>query len=313
MKRVLIVDLMHDSIEQMLREAGFEPDYRPLISREEILEIIPKYFGLIIRSKTNVDKELIDRASLLEFVGRAGAGIDKVDYPYLTNKKIRLVNAPEGNRDAVGEHTIGMLLSILHKLNSGNTEVNSGIWDREGNRGWELKKRTVGIFGYGFMGSSLARKLQGFGCRVIAYDKYKSGFGTQYVEEVDLETFKKETNILSIHIPLTSETGGLFDLEYLEAFANLKIVLNTARGEVMKLSALVTMFEKGDLLGAGLDVLENEKIGKLSKYEQDIFDRLKAIEQVILTPHVAGWTHESYERINKVIVRKLQEAGLAHV
>ncbi|MFT6866102.1 MAG: D-3-phosphoglycerate dehydrogenase [Cyclobacteriaceae bacterium] len=313
MKKVLIVDLMHESISEMLREVGFEPNYRPDIKRDEILTIIPEYHGIVIRSKTNVDKELIDLATSLEFVGRAGAGIDQVDYPYLTSKNILLINAPEGNRDAVGEHAIGMLLSILHKINIANLEVRSNIWNREGNRGWELKRRTVGIFGYGFMGSSLARKLQGFGCRVIAYDKYKSGFGTQYIEEVSLEVFKKETEILSIHVPLTVETMSLFDEKYLNSFDRLKIVLNTARGEVLQLSALLGLLEAGVMYGAGLDVLQNEKIDKLSVEEQEVFNRLKKLQNVILTPHVAGWTFESYERINQVLVRKLQEAGLAKV
>ncbi len=313
MKKVLIIDLMHDSINDMLLKTGFEAHYRPDIERGEILSIISDYHGIIVRSKTNIDKELIDLGTSLEFVGRAGAGIDKVDYPYLTSKNIRMINAPEGNRDAVGEHTIGMLLSILHKINTANLEVRSNIWDREGNRGWELKRRTVGIFGYGFMGSSLARKLQGFGCRVIAYDKYKSGFGTQYIEEVSLDVFKKETEILSIHVPLTAETKNLFDEKYLKSFDRLKIVLNTARGEVLQLSALLGLLETGLLYGAGLDVLENEKINKLSEGEQEIFSRLKKLPNVILTPHVAGWTFESYERINKVLVRKLQEAGLAQV
>ncbi|MEP0367687.1 MAG: NAD(P)-dependent oxidoreductase [Cyclobacteriaceae bacterium] len=313
MKRVLIADKMHDSITALLREAGFEADYRPAITREEILSTIGNYKGLIIRSKTDVDKEIIDLGTSLEFVCRAGAGIDKVDYPYLTSKNIRLVNAPEGNRDAVGEHAIGMLLSLFHNINVANAEVKSGKWDREGNRGWELRKKTVGIFGYGFMGSSLARKLQGFGCNIIAYDKYKVGYSTQYVEEVDLETFKKETEILSIHVPLTSETRELFDEDFLKDFEKLKVVLNTARGEVLKLSALIALLEGKKLIGAGLDVLENEKIGKLSGQEQINFDKLKTMDNVILTPHVAGWTFESYERINKVLVRKLQEAGLAEV
>lgn len=311
MKKVLIVDLMHPSIEYILINAGMEADYQPNISRQEILSIIQNYHGIIIRSKTDVDKEMIDLAINLEFVGRAGAGIDKVDYPYLVSKKIALFNAPEGNRDAVGEHTIGMLLSILHRINIGNQQVKSGVWDREGNRGWELKKLTVGIFGYGFMGSSLARKLQGFGCRVIAYDKYKSGFSTQYVEEVDLDTFKRETQVLSIHIPLTSETKNLFDEAYLTSFQRLRIILNTARGEVLSLRAVLRILENDSVLGIGLDVLENEKIKNLSEEERLIFETLCKSEKVILSPHVAGWTHESYERINKVLVNKIQKAGLA--
>ncbi|WP_258103387.1 NAD(P)-dependent oxidoreductase [Marinoscillum sp. MHG1-6] len=311
MKKVLIADDMHLSITEMLIEAGFDPDYQPKITRDEMLKVIGEFHGLIIRSKTNVDREMLDAATKLEFVGRAGAGIDKIDYPYLTSKNIRLVNAPEGNRDAVGEQTIGVLLSLLHRINLANREVKNDIWDREGNRGFELKNRTVGVFGYGFMGSSLAGKLKGFQCRVIAYDKYKSGFSNEFVEQVDLDTFKAETEILSIHVPLTAETRQLFNADFFNAFPKLKIVLNTARGEVLNSAGLLELLESGKLWGAGLDVLENEKINKLSSEEQEVFDRLKKLDNVILTPHVAGWTHESYERINRVIVNKLQEAGLA--
>lgn len=312
MKRVLIVDDLHSSIGEMLLAAGYEMDYKPEIDRKGILEIIGQYEGLIIRSKTNVDKELIDKATKLEFIGRAGAGLDKIDYPYLSGKNIPLFNAPEGNRDAVGEHTIGMLLSLLHKINSASKQVKRYIWKREENRGWELKGRTVGIYGFGFMGSSLATKLSGFGCRVIAYDKYKSGFTNQFAEEVKLETFMKETEVLSIHIPLTSETKGIFNETYLAQFPNLKVILNTARGEVLKNKALIALLESGKLIGAGLDVLENEKINKLTEEEKSDFEKLASFSNVIFTPHVAGWTFESYQRINEVIVSKLQSAGLAH-
>lgn len=310
MKKILIADSMHSSITAMLMQAGFEADYLPKITRPEILDIIDRYNGLIIRSKTDVDKELIDLGTNLQFVARAGAGIDKVDYPYLTSKNIQLINAPEGNRDAVGEHTIGVLLSLLHKINRANREVKNDIWDREGNRGWELNNRTVGIFGFGFMGESLAQKLSGFGCKIIAYDKYKTNFGTPFVKEVSLEEFQKETEILSIHVPLTKETNQIFDEEMLSQFSQLKVVLNTARGEVLSLDALLQLLKNDQLIGAGLDVLENEKILALSKKQQQIFDELKAMKNVILTPHVAGWTFESYERINQVIVNKLKDLGV---
>lgn len=311
MKKILIADNMHTSITSMLKKEGFEADYLPKITRQEILQTIDQYNGLIIRSKTNVDKELIDKGIKLDFVARAGAGIDKVDYPYLTSKNIKLINAPEGNRDAVGEHTIGMLLSILHRINEANTQVKNDQWDREGNRGWELKNRTVGIFGYGFMGSCLAQKLSGFGCKIIAYDKYKSGYGNDLVKEVGLEEFFRETEILSIHVPLTDETNQFFNEEKLSRFNKLKVILNTARGEILNLSALLELLEDNNLVGAGLDVLENEKILSLSESQQIIFNKLKARKNVILTPHVAGWTFESYERINKVIVEKLKQLQLS--
>lgn len=311
MKKVLIADDMHPSITELLLKAGFESDYLPQISRGEILKRIGHYEGLIIRSKTDVDREVIDRAVKLEFIGRAGAGLDKIDYKYLASKNIPIFNAPEGNRDAVGEHTIGMLLSLLHKINTASKEVRGYIWKREENRGWELRSRTVGIYGYGFMGSSLAKKLSGFDCRVIAYDKYKSGFSNQYVEEVSLSDFQRETEILSIHVPLTVETRGLFDENYLQQFPKLKVILNTARGEVLKNKAVIDLLNSGQLIGAGLDVLENEKIDKLSESEKALFDQLASFRNVIFTPHVAGWTFESYARINEVIVAKLEASGLA--
>lgn len=312
-QKVLIVDLMHESISSMLSDAGFIPHYRPEISPDEVYQIIAEYDGIIVRSKLTVDQQLLDKAINLKFVARAGAGIDKVDYSYLTQKGIKLINAPEGNRDAVGEHVIGMLLSIFHNLNRGNREVKHGKWDREGNRGWELKGRTVGVFGYGFMGSSVARKLQGFDCSVLAYDKYKTEVDLDWVEKVDLDTFFEEVEILSIHVPLTSETKFLFDVDYLSRFKKLKLIINTSRGEVLKLSAVNQLLEQGTLLGAALDVLENEKINKLSKEEQIEFDKLAQNLRVILSPHVAGWTFESYERINEVLVSKLKKEGLAYV
>jgi len=312
-QKVLIVDLMHESIVPMLTEAGFDPDYQPDIRPEEVHEIIDEYDGIIIRSKLNIDKELIDKAVRLKFVARAGAGIDKVDYPYLTSKGIKLVNAPEGNRDAVGEHAIGMLLSLFHNLNRSNLEVKSGKWDREGNRGIELKGKTLGIYGYGFMGSSLAKKLQGFECRVLAYDKYKSDVDLYWVDQVSLDEFFQEVEILSIHVPLTHETRELFDIDYLNKFSKLKVIINTSRGEVLKLNAINEAFDSGKLIGAVLDVLENEKINKLSESEQAEFDKLAKNPRVLLSPHVAGWTFESYERINEVLVSKLKKEGLAHV
>ncbi|MEQ9220001.1 MAG: NAD(P)-dependent oxidoreductase [Cyclobacteriaceae bacterium] len=311
--KILIVDHMHESIIEMLGDSGFRPDYRPEIKRTEILNIIDQYAGIIVRSKTRIDKELISRATNLQFVARAGAGIDNVDYQVISNRNIKLVNAPEGNRDALGEHTVGMLLTLLHKIHLANQEVKQGVWDREGNRGWELKGKTVGIYGFGYMGSAFAKKLRGFDCTVLVYDKYKTGLSNEFIQQVDLQTFQKETEILSLHIPLTSETKFLFDEFYLSQFPKLRILLNTARGEILSLKALDKLLSTSKLIGVGLDVLENEKINQLNMEEQAIFDKLAKRENVIMTPHVAGWTFESYKRINEILVSKLQKEGLAHV
>ncbi len=304
---------MHESIKEMLADTGFRPDYQPEIKRAEILKIIDQYAGIIVRSKTRIDKELLSKATNLQFVARAGAGIDNVDYQEISNRNIKLVNAPEGNRDALGEHTVGMLLTLLHKIHLANLEVKQGVWNREGNRGWELKGKTVGIYGFGYMGSAFARKLKGFDCTVLVYDKYKTGLSNEFIQQVDLTTFQKETEILSLHIPLTSETSYLFDEYYLNQFPKLRILLNTARGEILSLKALDKLLESSKLIGVGLDVLENEKIDQLNIEEQTVFDKLTKRENVIITPHVAGWTFESYKRINEIIVFKLQEEGLAHV
>ncbi|MBV6645662.1 MAG: phosphoglycerate dehydrogenase [Cyclobacteriaceae bacterium] len=304
--KILIADKMHPSIQSMLTDRGASFDYLPEIDRKGILERIGEYDGLIIRSKTKVDEELLKHALKIRFIARAGAGIDQVSEEVLQSRNIQLLNAPEGNRDAVGEHTLGMLLSLCHKLNQGDRQVKSRKWDREDNRGFELKGKTVGIYGYGFMGSAFAEKLQGLSCRVIAYDKYKKSFGGDVVEEVSLKTIQREADIISLHIPLQEDTRWLFDDSFMASFAKLKVLLNTSRGEVLRLSALITLLENGQLIGAGLDVLENEKLTALNEVQHRDFERLIKMQNVLLTPHVAGWTHESYDRINQVIVEKLE-------
>ena len=305
-KRILIVDDMHESIIPLLEKTGFVPDYQPNIRREEILKIIQGCIGLIIRSKTKVDPELIDCGVDLRFIARAGSGMDKIDQKYLAKKNILAINAPEGNRDSLGEHAIGMLLNLLHKINIGDKEIKNGVWNRRSNMGCELKNKTLGIYGYGFMGEAFAKKLFSFDCKIIAYDKFKNGFSSKNVEEVDLDEFQRRTEILSLHIPLTSETEGLFDYKNLSQYPKLKVLINTSRGKVLKLFDVVRFMEEGKLIGLGLDVLENEKLSSYSEDEKDLFERLTNLPNVVLTPHVAGWTFESYMRINEVIVKKIK-------
>ena len=296
---------MHESILGLLGKYGFEVTYAPKITREEILEQIASYEGIIIRSKTPLDRSLLERATRLQFIGRAGAGLDQLDLDYLEERGVALFHAAKGNRDAVAEHAIGGILALFNHLNQADTQVRKGIWDREGNRGVELKGKTVGIFGFGNMGKAFSKRLKGFGVNVLAYDKYKKDFGKKGVQEVSWEMLKKETDVLSIHVPLTAETRDFFTLEELKSFAKPFWMINTARGEVIRMETLNQALDLGILKGLVLDVLENEKFERFSPDQKLQFELLAKRENVLFTPHVAGWTVESYQKINEVLVKQI--------
>ncbi|QEC76894.1 2-hydroxyacid dehydrogenase [Mucilaginibacter ginsenosidivorax] len=300
---ILIVDDVHPIFMDQAEAKGYTCDYRPTIKTEEALQIIGNYAGLVIRSKFQVSRQVFDLATNLQFVARAGAGMDNIDEAYAAQKGIKLINAPEGNSDAVGEHAIGLLLSLMNNFNRGDAEIRNGKWEREGNRGYELKGKTVGIIGYGHMGHSFARKLSGFQVDVIAYDKYKTGFSDRYAREVSMEQIVKLSDVLSIHVPLTSETNGLIDDEYLFHFKKPIFFINTSRGKTAKVSSVLKAIKEGKILGAGLDVLEVEKFPTLA--EQAWYDELRQSGKVILSPHVAGWTFDSYRKISEVMAEKL--------
>lgn len=283
---------------------GYHCDYQPLINPDEALQIIGGYTGLVMRSKFKLNRQYLDAATNLRFVCRAGAGMDNIDEAYAAEKGITLLNAPEGNMDAVGEHAIGLLLALMNNFTIADGEIRTGSWKREANRGYELKGKTVGIIGYGYMGHSLARKLSGFEVNVIAYDKYKTGFSDQYAREVSMEEIVKHSNVLSLHIPLTAETNGMVNEEYLFHFKKPIFLVNTSRGQVVQTRAVLNAIKQGKVLGAGLDVLETEKFPALN--EQEWFDELRQSNKVILTPHVAGWTFDSYRKISEVMVEKLR-------
>lgn len=305
-KNILIIDEMHPSIVPGLKNIGLDVDYMPNIKREEILEIIHIYEGIIVRSKTEADKELINKASNLKYIARAGAGTDKIDNKLCEKKGIAILNAPEGNRDALGEHAAGMLLTLINKIHKADHEVRNGVWDRENNRGYELLGKTVGIIGYGNMGSAFARRLSGFDCKVLAYDKYKSGFSNLYVKEAGLKDLYLEADILSLHVPLTSETESFYNYEFFSQFKKDIILINTARGKILPLKDLVRLMEEGKIKGAALDVLENEKINTLLNTNDTVFQKLISRFDIVFTPHVGGWSYESYARINDVLVDKIK-------
>lgn len=307
-KRILIIDDLHPVFKEQATALGFEVDDLPLITRAETLAVIKKYVGIAVRTKFRIDKELFDLAPNLKFVARAGAGLDNIDEAVAAERNIQLINAPEGNRDAVGEHAIGLLLSLMNNFHKADSEIRNGIWDRENNRGYELKGKTVGIIGYGFMGQSFAKKLSGFEVNVISYDKYKTGFSDAFVREVSMEEIVKQSDVLSLHIPLTKETRQMVNEEYLYHFKKPIFFINTARGELVNTSAVLNKIKSGKILGAGLDVLEIEKFPALN--EQHWFDELKKSGKVILTPHVGGWTFDSYRKISEVLAQKLSEIKL---
>lgn len=307
--KILIIDEMHLSIIPLLENGGYKVDYRPEIDRPEIENIIKEYVGLIIRSKTPMDKPLLGKAVNLRFIARAGAGLDKIDLKYLEERDIKLFHAAEGNKDAVGEQAIGMLFCLFNHISRADQEVKKGIWKREENRGEELQGKTFGIIGYGNMGEAIARKLSGFDVNILAYDKYKSGFGTFHVTEVGFRQLQEEVDILSMHVPLTPETRNFLTMEVLEQFAKPFYFINTARGEIISFETLNTAMDKGIILGAVLDVMENEKFSTFTKVQKIAFEKLAARENVVFSPHIAGWTHQSYEKINQVLVEKIKEAG----
>jgi len=305
---VLLIDEMHLSILGLLEKEGFQVTYSPDITRAQLLEQIENYEGLIIRSKTPMDRELLEKATRLQFIGRAGAGLDQLDLAYLKERGVQLFHAAKGNRDAVAEHALGGILALFNHLSQADQQVRKGIRDREGNRGEELMGKTVGIFGFGNMGKAFSKRLKGFDVRVLAYDKYKKGFGSTRVEEASWEAVKMEADLLSIHVPLTDETRDFFTIEELRTFSKPFWLVNTARGEVIRLETLNQALDEGILKGVVLDVLENEKFQRFTPAQQEQFARLAQRENVLFSPHVAGWTAESYVKINLVLLKQIKKA-----
>jgi len=308
-RKCLIVDPMHPSLFQLLAEIGWEPVYRPEVNADEIEQMARGCEGMIIRSKAIVNGELLGDNPTIRFVARAGAGMDNLDLKYLSSKNITVIHAAEGNRDAVAEFAVGLLISLLRNIPKANQEVAGFVWDREGNRGEEIMGKTIGIIGYGNMGRAFANRLTGFGCKVLAYDKYKSRFGDNFCREATMEDIYLESDVLSLHIPLTEETRLMVNSEYLKRFAKNIILVNTARGEIVSLRDLAEAVKNGKVRGAALDVLENEKINRLSPDQLESFKYLTGRTNVILTPHIAGWTFESHEKINVALVTKLKRLG----
>jgi D-3-phosphoglycerate dehydrogenase / 2-oxoglutarate reductase len=304
--KILIADSMHPSLFEMLEVQKWDYDYHPEYKREDIKNALPDYDGLMIRSKTFLDREMLENAKKLRFIARAGAGLDLIDLEVANKLNIEVFHAGTGNRDAVAEQALGMLLALFNNILRADRQVRNGIWDREGNRGVELMGKTVGLIGYGNNGTATAKRLSGFGCKVLAYDKYRDNYGDAFATESSMEEIQREADILSLHVPLTDITRYLVDERFIADFAKPFYLLNLSRGEVVKLKAVTEALESGKIKGACLDVLENEKITKLTPEQQQVFDYLRSSDRVVLTPHIGGWTHESYVRINEVLVQQIR-------
>ncbi len=305
---ILHIDSNHPLLWNQLEQAGFNNHQDYQSSKEEIENKIQHYEGIVIRSRFKIDKTFLDKATNLQFIARVGAGLESIDCDYAKERGIHLIAAPEGNRNAVGEHALGMLLSLMNKLNQANQSVRYGHWIREGHRGYELEGKTVGIIGYGNMGKSFAKKLQGFDVEVICYDILPN-IGNQNAKQVSLKELQQKADILSLHTPWTSETNKMVNREFINAFAKPFWFLNTARGKSVVTTDLVEALQTGKILGAGLDVLEYEKLSFETLFENDkpvAFDYLLKAENVLLTPHIAGWTFESHEKLAQVIVDKIK-------
>lgn len=312
--KILHIDSNHPVLWDQLQQAGFSnfEDFKS--SKDEIEAKIHDYHGIVIRSRFKIDKTFLDKATNLQFIARVGAGLESIDCDYAASKNITLIAAPEGNRNAVAEHTLGMILSLFNKLNQADSEIRAGHWNRESNRGYELDGRTVGIIGYGNMGKSFAKKLRGFDVEVLCYD-IQENVGDANARQVTLQELQQKADVLSLHIPWTPETDKMVDAEFINSFAKPFWIINTSRGKNIVTADLVAAMKTGKIMGAGLDVLEYEKLSFETLFNDkntpEAFQYLLQAKNTILTPHIAGWTFESHERLAQVIVDKIKAKYLA--
>ena len=310
---ILFLDTVHPVLRQGLEKSGFHCDENLKCSYDELSRIIGNYTGIVLRSRLVIDRDLILAAGKLKFIARSGSGMENIDVKSAAERNVACVNSPEGNRDAVAEHALGMLLSVMNNLKKADEEVRTGLWKREENRGWEISGKTVGIIGYGNTGSAFAARLKGFNCRILVYDKFISGFGKEGVQESSEAGIFKDADIVSLHIPLNAENRYYAGENFFSSFRKKIWFINTSRGEVLSTAALAKAMQDGKISGACLDVIEYESASfeglETKKFPPD-FTYLASHKNVLFSPHIAGWTHESYEKLSLVLLEKITSLGI---
>jgi D-3-phosphoglycerate dehydrogenase len=302
---IIVTAKAHPVLMDTLQEKGYEVLYAPEITYDELSKIVENATGLVVTTRIKIDSAILDKAASLRWIGRLGSGLELIDLDYAASKNILCISSPEGNRNAVAEHALGLLLNLTNNISKSQAEVRNGQWIRDENRGMEINGKTIGIIGYGNTGAAFTKLLLAFNVTVLAYDKYKYGFGNANIKEANLEQVCRYADVISFHLPLTEETRHMADEDFFNALLQKPYIINTSRGKVLKTSALIKALQEQQVKGAALDVLENEDISNLNEKEKQEFDFLKNRPDVLITPHIAGYSAEAFYKMSEILLQKL--------